>query len=289
MIPYKKDRIFITWMLGNKCQYKCSYCNSDFNSGRSPFPSLETVLNLSNRYPRSDILFTGGEPTMWEGLEDFLALKPTEVRVRLQTNGARPISYWERIAPFLHNVILSFHIEYSKIEKFIELYKVLDKKVFRVNLPMTIDNWERCVESFDVLKYHGIPVSPKVVLKIFGLGNEGPVEYSEEQWAWLRSHQDYSDTLKITLETGEEFFSSPAKQLMKPLGTNFEGLDCYSPVEQLHIDLDGSIYDSSCSQRSLLGNLGNLKTYFNNHKPIRCKTPFCWCYSDIHTTKMLPI
>lgn len=272
-------------MLGNLCQYKCSYCNSNYYGGDKSFPSLETALSLVSVYPKCDLLFTGGEPTIWKDLEDFLKSKPADVRIRLQTNGAKPISYWERIEPFLHNVILSFHSEYSKVEKFVEFYKLLGKKVFRVNLPMTLDKWDYCVSVYEELSSISIPVSPKVVLKGFGLKTEGPVDYSKEQWAWINNHQDKTNTVKIVFEDNSEIFSSPSKQLAILEGTNFSGLNCYSPVEQLTIDADGSMYSSSCSQRKLLGNVNNLSSYTREFKTMVCSTSYCWCYSDIHTTK----
>lgn len=66
--------------------------------------------------------------------------------------------------------------------------------------------------------------------------------------------------------------------------TNFNGWTCYTPKFYLYINWDGNVYDTACKQRKHVGNIYDDFTV--STEPITCKQNFCWCFSDIRTTKI---
>ena len=67
----------VTWDLGRRCNYDCSYCPSHRHDNFSPHASLETLkanvdflykyidLYMNHRhFKETSISFTGGEPTV---------------------------------------------------------------------------------------------------------------------------------------------------------------------------------------------------------------------------------
>src|ERR1700756_4144631 len=114
--------MFVMWLLGNTCPYKCSYCNSDFNGGDFEFHSLETVQKGLALMPRAHVMFSGGEPKYHPKFEEILATKPDFINASVISNGARHKSFWERVVPELFSIILTFHVEFAfdKLDRFIE-------------------------------------------------------------------------------------------------------------------------------------------------------------------------
>ena len=50
----ERPKTYVQWMLGNSCNYQCSYCNEIFRSGNYNFPEdelfLETCKNIIYHY-----------------------------------------------------------------------------------------------------------------------------------------------------------------------------------------------------------------------------------------------
>ena len=76
----KAQWFLVTWNLGNKCNYRCSYCPSMFNDGSTGWPDWTDVKNfvikLNQELPYKDICFriSGGEPTYWKHFLEFAEL-----------------------------------------------------------------------------------------------------------------------------------------------------------------------------------------------------------------------
>lgn len=76
------------------CNFRCPYChNSSLIKVQPPLRAVNDILAyLSHRRHLLDgICITGGEPTLWNGLEDFIiSVKDEGLAVKLDTNGSRP-------------------------------------------------------------------------------------------------------------------------------------------------------------------------------------------------------
>ena len=88
----------IEFMLGNTCNYKCSYCFPGSNEGDHPWPDIELLLknlkHLLDTYVKQgktvfEFYLVGGEPTIWKDLPilcQFLKNNYNSI-IRLSTNG----------------------------------------------------------------------------------------------------------------------------------------------------------------------------------------------------------
>src|SRR5690606_5307880 len=115
--------VLVDWMLGNAWSYACSYCPSDLHDGSIRWQKPEAVLSffdqLYNHYIRHRgrrvwLQFTGGEPTMHPQI--IRLLEEASARgfsVSLISNASRSLRFWQRIAPHLNSVILTYHSEFA--------------------------------------------------------------------------------------------------------------------------------------------------------------------------------
>ena len=78
------------------CNMRCPFCHNASLVVRAdeqqPYNIEELLAFLKNRFGLLDgVAITGGEPTLWPGLHDFIAeVKKIGYEVKLDTNGTRP-------------------------------------------------------------------------------------------------------------------------------------------------------------------------------------------------------
>ena len=100
------------------CNLRCPFChNWRLLDPKPPFLQEETVLEIleSRRNYVDAVVITGGEPTIHDGLPDFLRkLKDRKFAVKLDTNGFRP-SVLKESLPYLDYVALDVK---TRLEKY---------------------------------------------------------------------------------------------------------------------------------------------------------------------------
>src|SRR5258708_37272880 len=105
----RKRILFVDWLLGNKCNFKCSYCPDILHNGSRTWPASDNIIVFARRLLELSaargqtvhIQFTGGEVTINPELPLILSsLKQLGCRLALISNGARTASFWSRIAEF---------------------------------------------------------------------------------------------------------------------------------------------------------------------------------------------
>lgn len=91
------------------CNFKCPYChNSSIIKAVEGLITEEDIIGyLAKRKGLIDgLCITGGEPTLWPGLEQFLEkIKGIGLKVKLDTNGARPMVIRKLLAENLADYI----------------------------------------------------------------------------------------------------------------------------------------------------------------------------------------
>jgi len=107
-----------------KCNEKCPFCNTDqsaVNVITEP-DEIDRTLKRAAELGAWKVVFTGGEPTLADGLPSWVAMaKGLGLRVWLQTNGVIPgeRGYWDRFQdaegrPVLPDAVLvSFHTRFA--------------------------------------------------------------------------------------------------------------------------------------------------------------------------------
>lgn len=86
----RRTPLIVSWLVTRRCNYRCGYCDS----WRTPGPELNTeqVCDLIDEFAREgtrQIIFTGGEPLVKEGIERIIErCAEQEIRVGINSNGA---------------------------------------------------------------------------------------------------------------------------------------------------------------------------------------------------------
>lgn len=303
-IPLGSRRVyFVDWNLGNACHYACSYCPKRLHDGSVPGVPLHKALEFCEWAAAGasaldldlHIHFSGGEPTIYDDFEPLV----TEVAARslatlsLVSNGARPESWWRRVAHMFRAVTLSCHVEYVRMDRFIATAKTIcGLTTLHINVPAPPERFDECVDLFDriVREVPDATITLKPILKGF---SETLADYTEEQLATLRTQKgpirraDPRDvdlgTLDITAADGSVTKGSASALVARGMNS-FQGWECAAGVESLAVLLGGDIYRSVCKEGGKLGSiegpLGSIP-----HQPLTCGKQWCKCLTDIQISK----
>jgi MoaA/NifB/PqqE/SkfB family radical SAM enzyme len=178
------EPMMVTWDVGRRCNYDCSYCESSRHDNSSPLHSLDefiktfrfikdwTDLYNSQRKFKSqtNINFTGGEPTVNNNLYklvDYIKQEDQSFNLSLTTNAAWNTRFTNKILDNFSGVTVSYHAEaHESLKKTaIENIKELHKHNIwlQVNVMLHMDYWNECVEVYKMLKDEGVKVNPRPI------------------------------------------------------------------------------------------------------------------------------
>jgi MoaA/NifB/PqqE/SkfB family radical SAM enzyme len=166
----KKDPkiITITWFIGKRCNYDCSYCSSYVHDNYSTHIKKEKAFDLVDQLEKHSLeqkkhfklVITGGEPFVHPNFLEILKYAKEKSRITqlsVTTNGSLPIKLYEAAAEYLTNITISLHLEQTDsiidntIKKIIDLNNI--KKWFlNVNLmalPGKFKILESIIEKFN--------------------------------------------------------------------------------------------------------------------------------------------
>lgn len=127
------EQIFIRF---SKCNLKCKYCDTDFQTDLKEYPPIELAKKLDDYKNIHSVSLTGGEPLLdVDFLQEFLPL--TNKKIYLETNG----TLYENLCKIIENVdIVAMDIKldstsdngdlFEKHEKFIEVALKNNKEIF---------------------------------------------------------------------------------------------------------------------------------------------------------------
>lgn len=88
-------------ILTDKCNFKCPYCRGvkPEYSGSLSFEEAAKVVDIWTNNKLQNIRFSGGEPTLWEGLEELV--KKTKAqgvkRIAISSNGSADFDLYDRL------------------------------------------------------------------------------------------------------------------------------------------------------------------------------------------------
>ncbi|MBU1124839.1 MAG: radical SAM protein [Candidatus Omnitrophica bacterium] len=142
---FRKDtlpgRACITWLINNKCNYRCSYCLNGFEEPTNfkILPSEEWIRiweDIYQRYGTVAMQVTGGEPTLYPRFFEILKGISLMHNIELQTN-----LFWDpRLlidqvsAEGISRVGGSFHPEFTPFEVFLKKIVAIRDAGFRVEI-----------------------------------------------------------------------------------------------------------------------------------------------------------
>jgi len=160
----------IDWNILKRCNYDCSYCPPRIHDNHSPYPDMDNLKSIYNSLDIPDrdvtITLTGGEPTMWNELLDFIlwlkAQRPSEVEIL--TNGTASI---DRLIS-LHAesaLVISLHHEYHSDKLFDKLAQFLEETPYTNRVSFKTFEYGSTADFYSRIQHHSF----------VRLGNEIPI------------------------------------------------------------------------------------------------------------------
>lgn len=217
--PLETPALLITWDMGRRCNYDCTYCPSYRHDNFSPHAPLNELKSTARfvldyatemvRFKQSrgiKLSFTGGEPTVHPQFIEFGKwLKNTKqeyldkpmgisrLKLALTSNGTFNKNTCDSLIENYNSVVISYHCEAPQRLK----NKVKDNMVYlkekgfppRINVMFHAkpEYFDECIELCDFLKTIDIPFIPRMIgeFKNDGLDIH---KYTKKQLDWMRGY-----------------------------------------------------------------------------------------------------
>jgi MoaA/NifB/PqqE/SkfB family radical SAM enzyme len=267
--PVYVGPMMVTWDLGRRCNYDCSYCTALHHNNHSRHRTVDELkhafnfikqwtdtYNNSRSSPfETTINFTGGEPTVnpnfWD-LVDYVKSTDPSIRMSMTTNGAWHSKNTDKIIENFVGVTVSYHTEAdtSLKEQVIEnIYKLSNSDIWlQVNLMMHNEHWDECVNVYNELKSKNINVKIRPIgdgsfarkgwfIDSDGTNRKTSHEYTPEQQNWFYEQTGSSQKSNTNLEgnqLGRQCCGS--RPLCGKVDNNWTSVDL----------VDNRFYDWSC-------------------------------------------
>lgn len=301
--PVHNDWFVVNWCLGNTCNFACSYCPSGLHDGSKRWPDLESIKNfilkVKTQHPEKKLYFefTGGEVTLYKHfLEICQYCTELGVKVGLISNGSRTLRYWEENKQYFDHVCLSYHPEFADVEHFIEVVKICHNDIrTHVNIMMSPEKFDECFEVANRIKDLGnLSMALQPLIHDFG---EVLYDYTNEQKEvfdkqhdlitkhikFTKSFDYYRGAMRVVFPDGISQVAS-AHRFISGKINDWSGWKCYSGVEQLIVDMDGSIHRGWCKVGEHIGYIDDTDLKLPS-EPVICDKTMCHCNFDIMSTK----
>ena len=217
----------VTWDVGRRCNYDCSYCPTHRHDNFSPHASLEDLkknadfvlryidLYMTYRfYKRASINFTGGEPTVNPNFIEFIGyLKKRyadeyqskwECSITLTSNGAMGKKMADNVLDNFNHVTVSYHAEAADTLKdqakrrIVQFSKEGPAKGMNVsiNVMFHAEYFDECKALCSFLDEQGIKYVPRIIGEEPDSKPSFAHKYSEEQLQWFKDYWN-TDTKKV--------------------------------------------------------------------------------------------
>jgi MoaA/NifB/PqqE/SkfB family radical SAM enzyme len=209
------EPMMVTWDIGRRCNYDCTYCEATRHNNTSKHRTVEELTATFNFIQRwtdlynkqrgmatTNINFTGGEPTSNPHFFDFIdhVKQFPEYNLSLTTNGAWSKKLTGKIIKNFSGVTVSYHAEaHDELKK-----QVLENIIalhasgiwLQVNVMLHVDYWDEAVNVCNKLDELGIKYNPRpigdgnIVRKGWFSDSDGIMrrtshDYSPEQITWF--------------------------------------------------------------------------------------------------------
>ena len=184
----------VTWDLGRRCNYDCSYCPSHRHDNFSPHASLETLkanvdflykyidLYMNHRhFKETSISFTGGEPTVNPNFIPFIKYLKEQYQEKYQSkwragfaltsNGAMSSKMADSVMEHMDHITISYHTEadnklkkqvVDRIEQFSK-YGSERNCTISINVMFHAGYFEECQDLCAYFDSKGIKYVPRII------------------------------------------------------------------------------------------------------------------------------
>lgn len=297
----------LTWQVNNFCNFQCTYCNPGNWAGDNRNNSNLDVYKRNTRnifqqyqdkgYKYFKIFYSGGEPTHWENFIPLTEYLKNELgdnlTVAVNTNLSRPLKYWEQHYHLFDDIVASFHVEFSKKDRYIENAKFLCDKVDYLCTKMLMHEerfWE--VVEFGERVRKEVPNYNLEWTPLFDemSVNAGPWKYKDSAKEEFLEQAQFETVMrtKKPYRTNKAISMAHYSDIIEPVNSNkiisarqnfFKGWKC-SVDDALFINPRGQISSASCGVGNVHGNILDENLTFDL-KPVICSKEHCHCGTDI--------
>lgn len=305
--PIEDKYMSLTWQVNNFCNYQCSYCNPGNWSGSNRNNENLDIYKKNVRsifqqyqdrgYKYFKIFYSGGEPTHWENFIPLTEYLKTELgdslTVAVNTNLSRPLRYWEQHYKLFDDIVASFHIEFSKPDRYIENAVFLCDKVDYLCTKMLMHEerfWE--VVEFGERIRNEVPNYNLEWTPLFDemSVNAGPWKYTDFEKEKFLNEAKFETVMKKPKPNRSNKAISLAHYTDKtePVNSNtiisarqnfFKNWRCFVD-DALFINPVGQVSSASCGVGNKHGNILDQNLIFNL-KSVICNKEHCHCGTDI--------
>lgn len=224
----------VTWDLGRRCNYDCSYCPDHRHDNFSPHASLETLTNnvdflykyidlyMDYRfYKETNIGFTGGEPTVNPNFIPFIQYLKKAYKEKyedkwragfaLTSNGAMSSKTANAVMKHFDHITVSYHTEakdsikkrvIDRIEQF-HNHGPDHNFTISINVMFHAAYFEECQRLCDYFDSKGIKYVPRVIGEEPGSRSNFAHQYTEKQIVWMKDYWK-NNTKKVNDPSPEE-------------------------------------------------------------------------------------
>lgn len=209
------DVFQITWDLGRRCNYDCSYCPTHRHDNFSSHATLDELKSsvdfvfeyidtyMQHRtYKEANISFTGGEPTVNPNFIAFVKYLKEQYELKykdkwicgfsLTSNGAMSSKMAQSIIDNLYYITVSYHAESS-----VKLKQQVKDRILQFhnagfnmncNVMFHAQHFDECKELCSWLKNLGVDFTPRIIGEEPDSAKTFAHVYTEEQINWMKTY-----------------------------------------------------------------------------------------------------
>lgn len=299
----RKSIIFVDWMIGNACNYSCSYCPRSLHDGSQQWVPAENIEAFAKhiadlaklRNKTVYLQLAGGEVTMIPYFVETLGtLRESGIKTIILSNASRSGDWWLKARNFLDEVVLTFHPERADFDHFKSIVDITSAKICtHINVAAPPAHFDQAVEVADQLscRCRDITITLKPMLIGFG---ETLYPYSPSQMAILRQRQFKTEQTRIHERARGELtvtYFDGSTRVMTASQFVTEGINrwknwtCNIGLELLCIKPSGDIFRGECLVGGKLGNIEQGTQFSLPDAHVTCTKSMCSCLLDIMTTR----
>lgn len=300
----------VEWMIGNTCNFNCSFCPNEFKSGDRKWFDFAVYQSIINKIIKESqdkkvwFKISGGEPSLYPKLIELLRyIKDQGHYTYLITNGSRTMRYWKEVkdAQCIDLIAFTYHPEQTSdidhMVKVIDLF--LDVPTITiVNITCLPSKFKEAVEAYQTFYTQcNTYVSLQQINDSEGLSKYTPGQLKIVQLYGLNHSESTKIKTPSNIPVEYKYHNGQVKYIysdgrvrqdhsnnfIKQGEDNFAGYKCYSGITNLRIDYD-NIQRAVCG----IGEKWSVSspTLFKT-SPVICTQNTCTCSLDIILPKEL--
>lgn len=291
------DTTIIDWVLGNYCNFQCSYCFPNANTGTCRVPRLDINLkrNIFHLLDQIDSTgkkkvsfhFGGGEPTLYRDIIPLMEFVYPLGYISFVSNGSRTVRWWKQNVQYINHILFSYHSEYTDLIHMMNVIETIQDNVdINVHVMVNPNLFDKCIYAYKTLSSKFLNVD--IQLKL--LREDGrTITYTEEQSKIINENLSKPESKPSATVNCEGTESNFKLHHIKDLSGNFTGYKCYAHHDFLQIDKRGNVGEMSCGQtfttRANMYSKNFIDKFTLPKSYVKCQQEICGCVGLLFARK----